>query len=97
MWCSYFLPSDPNWFWTCKSLGIVIVFILTYKPSFYNLETLGAKSQHFIFFLTYKFLNKLVLHYNRLEMIVKDIHTSLMDPLVSSANSEVLWKQLKDL
>ena len=34
--------------------------------------------------------NKLVLHYSRLEMLVRDKHSSLLDPFVSYAKIEVL-------
>jgi hypothetical protein len=34
--------------------------------------------------------NKLVLHYNGLEMLVRDKHSSLLDPFISKAKNEVL-------
>jgi hypothetical protein len=35
-------------------------------------------------------LNKIKLHYSRLEMLVRDKHSSLLDPVVSYAKNEVL-------
>jgi hypothetical protein len=45
---------------------------------------MGSYSQHFIFFTAYEWaLKARVLHYNRLERIAKDKHSSLFGPFIS--------------
>jgi hypothetical protein len=48
-------------------------------------------SQHFIFFLTYKLTNKLVLHFIRLERLAVDKHSGLLGQLISYDENEI-WK-----
>ncbi len=51
----------------------------------------GTYLQYFIFSITCKWVQKaIVLHYSRLEMLVRDKHPSLLDPFVSYAKNEVL-------
>jgi hypothetical protein len=54
-------------------------------------------SQHFIFFVTYEwaYLGR-VLHYCRLESLNSNKHSSLLDPLVSCEENEVLRIQPQD-
>jgi hypothetical protein len=51
----------------------------------------GTYLQHFIFSVTCKWAQKArVLHYSRLEILVRDKHPSLLDPFVGYAKNEVL-------
>jgi hypothetical protein len=44
----------------------------------------GQYSQHFIFFVTYEWAHHArLLHFNKLEKLVRDMHSSLLDPFVS--------------
>ncbi len=49
-------------------------------------------SRHFIFFITYELAQQpRVLHYSWLEILVREKHSSFLEPLVSYAKNEVLW------
>jgi hypothetical protein len=50
---------------------------------------MGPYSKNFIFFVTYKLARGTrVLHYSRLEMVVREKHSSLLDPFVSYAKNK---------
>ncbi len=55
------------------------------------LTDLGSHSQHFIFFVTYKWVQPKarMLHYIRLESHVNDKHSSLLGPIISIEESVV--------
>jgi hypothetical protein len=53
----------------------------------YHKRSKGSYSHHFI---TQHEPNKLVLHYTRLERLAGDKHSSLLGPLVSYEENEVL-------
>ncbi len=52
----------------------------------------GPHSQHFIFFVTNKRAQQVRVLYNtRLERLVKDQHSSLLNPFVVYKENKVLW------
>ncbi len=51
----------------------------------------GTYSQHFIFFVTYKWVQfDKVLDYNRMKRLARDKHSSLLGPFVSYKEVKVL-------
>ncbi len=52
-------------------------------------------SQHFIFFVTYKWAKQVrVLHYPKQEMLARAIHSSLLGPFTSyNYNTSIAFKQ----
>jgi hypothetical protein len=60
-----------------------------YAKKLWN-RPLGLYSQQFIFFAIYKLANKPELHYSRLEMLVRDKHSSLLDHFLRCAKIVVV-------
>jgi hypothetical protein len=55
------------------------------------LKVQGPYSQHFIFLVTYEWAKQArVLHCSGLESLVRDKHSSLLDPFISYEENEVL-------
>ncbi len=52
----------------------------------------GMYSQHFILFVTYELTQRArVLNYSRLEKLVREKHSSLLEQFVSYEKNEGLW------
>ncbi len=75
-----------------------ILQCLTYSPSkirctiMYCIHAPGPVFTTLHFFITYELAQLArVLHYNRVEVLVRDKHSRLLEPFVSYAKNEVLW------
>ncbi len=56
------------------------------------INSLRSYSQQFIFFVTYKWAQKVsMLYYARLEKLARDKHSSFLGSLVSYEENELLW------